>query len=171
VNVWKVILATLVIYSAGLITGSLLVRHRLPPRPAFTPPPPQGPGPMPGFLQQRFLERMRVELDLTPEQFTRLDRVFADSRERMRIINELVRPEMQAEMRNTRERIMAELTPLQRRHFEELMRSRNRMGEPFPGGPGPGQRPRDGRLGPRNPPPPGFSNVAPEQLPPNPEAP
>ena len=170
-NVWKVILATLVIYSAGLITGSLLVRHRLPPRPAVTQPQPQGPGPMPFFLQQRFLERMRVELDLTPEQFGRLDRVLAESRERMRIIHELVRPEMQAEIRNTREQIVAELTPSQRRHFEELMRSRPNR-EPFPGGPGPGgpgQRPRE-RFGPRNPPP-GPSNVAPEKPPPNPGSP
>jgi hypothetical protein len=109
---------------------------------------------------------MRVELDLTPEQVARLDRVFADSRERTRIINELVRPEMQAEIRHTRERILAELTPPQRRRFEELMRSRPpRMGEPFPGQ-GPGLRPRDGS-GPRFPrnQPPGPSNMTapPEQ--------
>ena len=111
---------------------------------------------MPFFLQQRFLERMRIELDLTPEQFARLERVFADSRERTRIINDLVRPEMQAEIRQTRERIMTELTPPQRRRFEELTRGRPRMGEPFPGPPGPRQR--EGRFPPRGTPP-GPSNM------------
>ena len=162
-NVWKVILATLVIYSAGLITGSLLVRQRLP---SPTPPdqPQQGPGPIPWHLQQHVLERMRVELNLNPDQFARLERVFADSRERTRIIHELVRPEMQAEMRNTREKIMAELTPPQRRRFEELMRSRPRMREPF--APlGPRRDGREPRFPQRNPPP-GPSNIpAPPQQP------
>jgi hypothetical protein len=154
VNVWKVILATLVIYSAGLITGSLLVRQRLAPRPAPDQHQ-QGPGPMPWFLQQRFLDRMRVELNLTPEQTARLEGVFIGSRDRTRMITDLIQPEMQAEMRNTREQIMAELTPPQRRRFEELMRSRpNRMGEPFQG-----PRQRDGRFSPRNMPP-GPSNRA-----------
>jgi hypothetical protein len=152
VNVWKVILATLVIYSAGLITGGLLVRPPFRPFPGHPPSPVQF-GPMPWYLQERFLERMRMELNLTSEQATRLNRVFAESRERMRIINDLVRPEMQAEMRHTRERIVAELTPPQRQRFEELMRSRpNRPGEP-PRGP----RQRDqqfySRPGSSNPPP------------------
>ena len=73
---------------------------------------------------------MRVELGLSREQAQRLERIFADSRERIRIINELVRPEMQAEMRSTREQVTRELTPMQRRRFEELMRSRpNRPGD------------------------------------------
>jgi Spy/CpxP family protein refolding chaperone len=97
---------------------------------------------MPWLLQQRFLDRMRAELNLTSDQIARLERVLAESRERVRIINDLVRPEIQAEMRNTREQVKAELTPEQRRRFEELMRSRpgGRMNDPSFR---PGQRPRD----------------------------
>ena len=113
-NAWKVILATLVIYSAGLITGGLLVRQG---RPPFVPPPQRPPLPpreesfVPPMMQERFLEQMRVRLDLTPEQFSRLKTIFAESRERTRIINDLVRPEMQAEIQHVRKRILDELTP------------------------------------------------------------
>lgn len=133
-NAWKVILATLVIYSAGLITGGLLVRQGRP----FVPPPQRPPLPPPDeafappIMQERFLEQMRVRLDLTPEQFGRLKIIFAESRERTRIITDLVRPEMQAEIQHVRKRIHDELTPEQRRRFEELMRNRRRM-EPPPG--------------------------------------
>lgn len=135
-NAWKVILATLVIYSAGLITGGLLVRQGRPLAPPQRPPfPSREDFFSPPIVQERFLEQMRVRLELTPEQFARLKGIFAESRERMRIINELVRPEMQAEIQHVRKRIHDELTPEQRRRFDELMRNRRR-GDLPQGGPG-----------------------------------
>jgi hypothetical protein len=153
VNAWKVILATLVIYSAGLVTGGLLVRQGAPP--FRRPPPPPGPGlqqALPPILQQRFLERMKVELALTSDQYQRLERLFAESRERTRIIMDLVRPELQGEVRAMREKIMAELTPEQRRQFEDFMRRGRPPGE----GPGPLRRGpfRDFGGGPMSNPPP-----------------
>lgn len=144
-NTWKVILATLVIYSAGLITGGLLVRQGAPFRhmQPSGPPPNQG---IPLILQQRFLERMKVELALTREQAERLDRLFAESRERTRIIMDLVRPEVQSEVRALRERILAELTPTQRRQFE-TMRERGPR-DPF--GPNRWRDPRRELGGPQN---------------------
>lgn len=142
-NAWKVILATLVIYSAGLITGGLLVRQGrpfMPPpqRPPFTPR--EEPFASHPMLQERFLEQMRVRLDLTPEQFARLKTIFAESRERTRIITDLVRPEMQAEIQHVRKRIHDELTPEQRRRFEELMRNRRQRVDPPSGHPIPRDR-------------------------------
>lgn len=125
-NVWKVILATLVIYSAGLLTGGLLVRQ-------FTPPPPRPPAEsgaaVPLWMQQRFLERMKRELELTPAQSARLQRVFAESRERVDLLWSLVAPEMRTEFREVEDRIKAELTPEQRRQFDELRRARTRRAE------------------------------------------
>jgi hypothetical protein len=140
VKIWKVILATLVIYSAGLFTGGLLVRQMQPPPPgprSFEPPLPG-----PEFVRQPkiFLERLDHEVRLTPEQRRRLETIFQESHERTRILMSLIGPEMQTEFREVRERIRAELRPDQWRRFEQLMRVRPRFIDP----------PRDGRPFPRN---------------------
>lgn len=152
-NVWKVILATLAIYSAGLLTGGFLVKQTQPPRPApraFEPPPPG-----PEFVRQPriFLERLDREVRLTPEQRRRLEKIFQESHERTRILMSLIEPEMQAEVRDVREKVRAELRPEQQKRFEELMRVRPRFGD----------MPREGRLFMRssNPPAPGPSLIEP----------
>ena len=128
-NVWKVILATLVIYSAGLLTGGLLVKQTQPP-PA-DPRPFEPPVPGPEFVRQPkiFLERLDHEVHLTPEQRSRLEEIFQESHERTRILMSLISPDMQAEFREVRQKIKAELRPEQWKRFEALMRLRPRFGE------------------------------------------
>lgn len=156
-NAWKVILATLVIYSAGLITGGLLVRQVN--RPTALPPrPPVEQGPVPWMLQQRFLERMKFELNLTPDQTVRIERIFIESRERTRIITELIRPEMRAEVRALHDKVLAELNPDQKRRFQELMK-----GPPPRGNPPFGPRRNDMRQDRRSPPPTPQEHSAPPQ--------
>jgi Spy/CpxP family protein refolding chaperone len=156
VSHWKVILATLVIFIAGLVTGGLLVK-KTQPHPPRVPPDPALSGPF--FIQQRFLDRMGAELDLTPEQYDRLQTIFAESRERIRILWDLLSPEMEAELREVREKIKAELTPPQRREMERLLtQTRPRPPQEFQPGPGPwqpGPRPLRFDSEPRQPPPPG----------------
>ncbi len=144
-SAWKVILATIVIYCAGLITGGLVVRSIQPPRAAEPPPMPfQGPE----FVQQRFLERMKKELDLAPAQAQRLETIFRESRERMRTWWEIIGPDMRAELKDVREKIQAELTPAQREKFEQLLKERRHA----PGAPQGDRRLRDHRpSGPRAP--------------------
>jgi hypothetical protein len=153
VNVWKIILATLVIYSAGLLMGGLLVKQTQPPRPvprSFEPPVPG-----PEFVRQPkiFLERLDREVHLTPEQRRRLEIIFQESHERTRILMSLINPEMQAEFKDVREKIKAELRPDQWVRFEQLMRLRPRFGD----------MPRDLRPFPRNSDPlaPGPSSIEP----------
>jgi hypothetical protein len=146
VNSWKVILATLVIFGAGVITGGLLVNysdrafrhppdHRVPEMAG--PPMPGRPGPMVGMepaagpreprlppglplpLRKEFLNRLNRELGLTPAQHERIGRIVSEGQQRTR---ELWR----IEWIETRQKIRAELTPEQQRRFEELFKARPR---------------------------------------------
>lgn len=123
-NTWKVILATLVIYSAGILTGTLLTTA-LRPVAASRPPTPVPVYPGGDIFQQRFLDRLKNEVELTPEQIQRLEMVFKESRERMKTWWEIIGPEMQAEIQDVRDRIRLELTPEQREQFEKLIKKRH----------------------------------------------
>ena len=85
-NSWKVILATLVIFGAGVMTGGLLVNYAVHtnlvlPAPKPIPVTIQGTNP---WLQRarELLRRMDRELDLTPEQHQRIEKLITDSAER-----------------------------------------------------------------------------------------
>ena len=115
-KIWKVILATLVIFAAGALAGSILTK-------AFTPPAPPPKPPLPPILsQQRFQEKLKKELQLTSEQTNRVDKIFAESNERIKILWGLVGPEMQKERRDVYESIRAVLAPEQREKFEQLLK-------------------------------------------------
>ena len=156
---WKVILATLVIFIAGLVTGAIgTAKLAKPPRPAASPQQP----PQPWILREQFRFELDRRLDLTPRQSERIERVIRDGQERVREIWSLVGPEIQEELQAVREEIRRELTPEQRRRFEQLMRERRprpfEMDRPAgerPFRPGPRDRPPPPR---DNPPPPGDSN-------------
>ena len=122
-KVWKVILATLVIFAAGFATGFMLTRDNTTQQNAtkkVVEQPVSPPDPV--IVQERFLRRMKQELNLTPDQTNHLDKIFAESRERMRILMDLIEPEWRAELRDVREKIVAELNPDQRRKFDEMLK-------------------------------------------------
>lgn len=154
-----VILATLVIFSTGLVTGVVLVKQM-----------PNAPAPNPPVVQQglgwpQFLHRVEGELDLTPEQHQRVVGILRDSQQRTRGI-------AQAEFGTVRERIRAELTPPQKEKFQRLLEERRRRNQemmspqnrPFswPNG----QTPPDGSA-----PPPGQSRPPFDNRPPAPAPP
>lgn len=161
-NHWKVILATMAIFAAGVMTGGLLVRQVAPPVPVRVNDAPARAHPPRAFhppqLQRLdFLLRVRRELDLTPGQHERLEEIVREGQERTRTIWERVAPEMRQELQSVHDRIRAELTPPQRRQFEQLLRRPDRPGpearpdgerfrEPFQPGdrPPPPARPRIG---------------------------
>jgi hypothetical protein len=138
VSTWKAILATLVIYCAGILTGGLVMKSIPGGNTREVPSPFQGPD----FVQQRFLERMKKDLELTPDQTRRIENVLRESRERMKTWWEIIGPEMRTELKETQEKVRAELNPGQREKFEKLLKERRRP----PGGPPGGERrPRDHR--------------------------
>jgi hypothetical protein len=120
VNHWKVILATLVIFIAGLVTGAVLSR-KLQPKPAEPISPDvlfQGPV----YIQKHFMARLKQELSLTDAQSENLEKAFANSRERIRILLDVVGPEMRQELDAVHQAIAKELSPDQEQKFEELRR-------------------------------------------------
>jgi hypothetical protein len=147
VNTWKVILATLVIFAAGVVTGGLLVSHadrvKLRPRsnwrplqaetaprpiepnsPRETVRPLGVPAAVPQFLRKEFLERLDREVDLTAEQRERIEQVVREGQERNRQFWERVSPELRKEIAEARRQIQAVLRPEQRARFDELMKQR-----------------------------------------------
>src|ERR1051326_382164 len=108
-----VVLATLVIFSTGLITGGVLVKQ-------LAKEAPEKPAPLPeprGWPQ--FLYRIQGELDLTPEQRQRIGSIVRDRKDRTRVF-------ARGEFRKVREQIHSELTPAQNDKFEQLIKQRQR---------------------------------------------
>ena len=124
-RVWKVILATLVIFGAGVITGALVVNLRYPAEArlltarasATTPPPLQ-------IQRREFLLRMKRELRLRAEQQQRIEQIIHESQQRTKPLWDQVAPQMQDELRGVKEKIRGELDPEQLTKFEELFKPR-----------------------------------------------
>lgn len=133
-NTWKVILATLAIFCAGFVTGTLVNGIHSTAKPA--------PLPYPGeMMQQRLLERMKRELALTPQQTSRIEAIFRESSERTKLWWEIIGPDLQAEFREVREKVRAELDSNQRGKYEQLLKERRHQA----GGPNTDRRPKDRR--------------------------
>jgi hypothetical protein len=148
-NGWKIVLATLVIFGSGIITGGLLVSysdrawHRSPqqlratrePREAGArreQPPAENrayrvpPPPMRGPLRKDFLDRLTRDLRLDDTQRGKIEKIIAEGQERTRDIWLQHEPEFRAALSETRARIRNVLTAEQQRRFEELLRQHPR---------------------------------------------
>ncbi len=125
-NNWKVILATMVIFGTGVVTGGLLVRHvdhgrdHRPLRGGSVARP--GQPASPGVMRLEFLRRMERDLDLTPEQREPIDKVLKEGQDRMRKISETVEPRRREEVKRTIEEFRAVLTPEQQKRFDDLLK-------------------------------------------------
>lgn len=116
-----VVLATLVIFAAGVVTGSLVTRK------VARPPVPQ---PMWGRFEmiRRAVGEMDRRGQFTPEQHQRIDLIIRDHQELIADYFSILEPDVQDVFKKLRASIHEELSPEQRRQFEEL--SRRRMGRP-----------------------------------------
>ena len=128
-NTWKVILATLVIFASGVVTGGLLAiysgrsfvsRPQHPNTPRLQQPV------SPGGMRLEFLRRMQRDLDLTPEQRERIDKILKESQEHTRKIMEPVSPALREEFQRTKEEFRQVLTADQRARFDELFKHQQR---------------------------------------------
>ncbi len=144
---WKVILATIVIFTAGLVAGGVGVRQFV--KPAR----PKEPTLQPRWLREEYVRYMAMELKLTPEQRKNVLKAVHESQERIHILIDLIGPEMEEELRMARESIRAQLTPAQANQFDELVKKRQHRfnelrapeGQPQEGfrrAPGNGQSPK-----------------------------
>lgn len=121
-NTWKVILATMVIFAAGVVTGGMLTwriqRMNARPRPAAR----LGQPISPGGQRLEFLRRAQRELDLTPEQRQRVDAILKESQERTHKLMEPVAPQLRQEIERTKQEFREQLTPAQQAKFDELIK-------------------------------------------------
>lgn len=133
-KIWKVIVAVMLIFGAGVVTGSLLVRTRV--APAAPQPAAQTMGAPATMIsstptapgRQMFVQRVRHELSLTPEQSSQVDEIMRDSHKRMTKIYEPITPQAREETRRVRQEIQAILTPEQKKKFNEVFKRRQREG-------------------------------------------
>jgi len=125
VNTWKVILATIVIFVAGAVTGSLLVRQGMVMQASKQPRPNSVnrtiPG-APGMTRVEFLRRAERELNLTPEQREQADKLIVASQERTKKIMEPVSPKIREELKQTKDQFRALLTADQQVRFDEMLK-------------------------------------------------
>jgi Spy/CpxP family protein refolding chaperone len=149
VNYWKVILATVVIFAAGVVTGGLLVNyvahthprnsHR-PPTPVATLPHTNSPASgdtnsptlprltellkprLPEFWSKEFVAHLNDALELTPEQRDKIEKIIADGQELNHSIWTNNAAQMRKVMQDARQQIREQLTPEQRKQFEDLMK-------------------------------------------------
>ncbi len=126
---WQVILASIVIFLAGAVSGGLLVNQKNQER---IHPVTKNPGPW-AIQRGDFLRRIERELYLSPEQRERIERILRESHERSKPLWEKVEPQMREEMRQVREKIRAELNSDQQKKFDTLNRARGpgRQSEQF----------------------------------------
>jgi hypothetical protein len=149
VNYWKVILATVVIFGAGVVTGGLLVNyvahthprnlHRAPP-PVATLPHTNSPASgdtngailprltellkprLPEMWSKEFVAHLNDALELTPEQRIKMEKIIADGQEQNHSIWTNNAAQMHKVMQDVRQQIREQLTPDQLKQFEDLMK-------------------------------------------------
>jgi Spy/CpxP family protein refolding chaperone len=129
VKAWKPILAALVIFAAGVVTGGLTLDLK---RPPWNP----RAGPRSDSIRKPYVsgrwdvqlreisKRMEERLDLTLDQRERITAIVRETQSRMKALWEDVAPKTREEMRQMRDKIRAELTPEQREKFEEIFKQR-----------------------------------------------
>jgi Spy/CpxP family protein refolding chaperone len=126
VNTWKAIFAAIVIFGAGIVAGGALVSRLhsnwLAPAHPASDPASTAQVPSPGGMRLEFLRRAQRDLDLTPEQRERIDKILKDSQERTRKLMEPIAPEFHAESKRAREEFRAVLTPQQQERFDQLVK-------------------------------------------------
>jgi hypothetical protein len=125
VNAWKAILAALVIFAAGTITGALISRKTQSIGTAESRPAVSNPA-MPGLRQRLdFLRRLDKPLKLNEQQRERIEQILARSQERMKVLWQEVSPRMQTELEQTRDSVRRELSADQQTKFDEILRMRD----------------------------------------------
>jgi len=157
VSPWRVILATMVIFVCGAITGAVLVRISNPtvhlttsvePAPALPSPAVPPANALAGatnpsvvtrtnivwapFQAQRvaFLRQAANRLNLDQQQRERIAGIIKESQERNKLLWEQIAPQMKAELKRVTEEIRQELSPQQQRRFTELLREGRRENHP-----------------------------------------
>ncbi|MGH7939955.1 MAG: hypothetical protein ACREE6_05535 [Limisphaerales bacterium] len=132
-NYWKVILATIVIFGAGVITGGLLVGHVARPagplfnfrklaatrHPLYDTLPPRL---RPEYMNTNFVARLNEKLDLRPKQREQIRWIISQEQQNTHELWKSVAPQFQMVWRLTLDQINSVLTQRQKKEFQLLLR-------------------------------------------------
>lgn len=141
-NTWKVILATVIIFAAGALTGGLLVRYSESMRSQVPRKVDNGnangfqqtnsnrevklPAPLMGPLRKDFVDRLQKELKMDAAQRERIEKVIIEGQEITRLIWLEVEPDIYHTMVETKDKIRSELSPEQKAKFELLLKPKHK---------------------------------------------
>ncbi len=135
-NTWKAILAAIVIFGAGLVTGNVLNRvteaAKAPPAPApmHVARPSQQVIPLDQLRKVELMGRVQKDLDLTPEQRACIEKIIGDAQDRIRDLWEQVAPDIHDEYEDVQKKLCEELTPDQKKRFDDLMKQQQHKPKP-----------------------------------------
>jgi hypothetical protein len=141
VNAWKPILAAVVIFAAGVVTGGFVVDFGAPKPPRAFPRErgprnaERGPGSRTEGQLNWLMKRIQLDLKLTDKQAATVESAFKASREEMKLTFEELRPRMRASTEKLKESLRDDLTEEQIAKFEKYLRP-EAMRERFNGGSG-----------------------------------
>lgn len=125
-NAWKVILATLVIFGTGVVTGGLLVTYAIHTNPpsAVAPAQPAAQTALnPWQLRGQLLKRLVRDLNLTSGQREHIEDIIKDSQERTKNIWKPIQGPMNREMQRMFREVRDQLTTEQKEKLDELLRA------------------------------------------------
>lgn len=131
VTSWKIIVATLVIYTAGLVTGTYLSDLKDGPR--RSPDNRRDPSSPRGPRMQDFVQRFGDELNLSNQQRTNITQIVKTSQERMNELMKEMQPRIHREFTSVNDEIKEQLTGDQKAEFEKIMSKRGGRGGFGPG--------------------------------------
>ena len=139
-NTWKAIFAALVIFGAGFVTGNVVNRVAEQSR-ASVPSgasrnaarSPQQTLPLEQLRKVEWMRCVQRELDLTPEQHAHIEKIISDSQDRIRDLWDQVAPDIHDEYEDVKKKLSEQLTPEQKKRFDELMKQQLHSHRPPPG--------------------------------------
>ena len=132
VNAWKPVLAAIVIFAAGVVTGSLVLDVATP-QPARAFPRTFNPdrnhhgaehrhgSRMEGQLNW-LMRRIQRDLKLTDKQTAKVEGAFKESREEMKVAFEELRPRLRASTEKLKDKLRGDLTEEQIEKFSKYLR-------------------------------------------------
>ena len=139
-NSWNLILATVVIFGMGVITGGLLVEHAIQPRgklshhapglpsPTATNRPPvpraaEGYNPrQPQILSQDFVQKLDDQLVFSPAQREAIHKILACGQDQNHALWTNWTAQSRQVLSEVRQRIREQLNPEQRKQFEKILK-------------------------------------------------
>ena len=121
-NRWQVRVAAVIIFVLGFTAGILALNvYR---------------GVVRGGGQGNRIDELAERLKLTPDQKTKVQEIFGDTREQLRAVRQETQPRMDEIRRQADGRLQTVLTPEQWQQFQKMRDDRQRRGRGGPRGPG-----------------------------------